>query len=316
MRIGRYVGDQSDLQSQLRQARAAAEHGLASVFFNQVLAWDPLTVAALAGAAVPGIELGTGVVQTYPRHPISLAGQALTVAAATGNRFTLGVGPSHRQLVEGVYGLSYDRPAHHTREYLTALRAELSGTGHVQVPGAQPPPVLLSALGPVMLRIAGELADGTITVWATPATIAEHVRPRIDAVATNPRVVATVMLSVTARPDAVRAEVAAAIGAASDLASYRALLDRQGQRNVAETLVAGDEDTVAAAVRAYANAGATDVLVSIVGDDVEQARTLTLAGELARASQPSRTGSDAAELEKNDGTGGSSDAGTARLRFG
>jgi F420-dependent oxidoreductase-like protein len=281
MRIGLYVGGQSDLQSQLGQAREAADHGLASVFFNQVLAWDPLTVAALAGAAVPGIELGTAIVQTYPRHPISLAGQALTVAAATGDRFTLGVGPSHKPFIEGVYGLSYDRPAHHTREYLTALRAELSGTGHLQVPGAQPPPVLLSALGPVMLRIAGELADGTVTVWATPATIADHIRPRIDAVAKDPRVVAVVMLSVTARPDAVRDEVAGVFGFASDFASYRTLLDRQGQRTVAETIVAGDESTVAAAVRAYADAGATDVLVSLVGNDAEKARTLKLAGELA-----------------------------------
>ncbi len=283
MRIGLYIGDQSDLQSQIGQVRAAAEHGLASAFFNQVQAWDALTVAALAGAAVPGIELGTAVVQTYPHHPIPLAGQALTVAAATGNRFTLGVGPSHQQVIEDVYGLSYDRPAHHTRDYLTALRTELSGAGHVQVPGAQPPPVLLSALGPVMLRIAGELADGTVTVWASPATIADHVRPRIDAVATNPRVVAAVGFSVTARPDAVREEVAGVLGFTSNFASYRTLLDRQGQSNVAETIVAGDEDTVAAAIRAYADAGATDVLVSLAGDDAEKARTLKLAGELARS---------------------------------
>ncbi|MGF6889087.1 F420-dependent oxidoreductase-like protein [Nocardia sp. GAS34] len=283
MRIGLYVADQSGVPAQLAQARAAAEHGLASAFFNQVLASDPLTVAALAGEAAPGIELGTAIAHTYPRHPISLAGQALTVAAATGNRFTLGVGPSHKQFIEGVYGLSYDRPAHHTREYLTTLRAELSGAGHVRVPGAQPPPVLLSALGPVMLRIAGELADGTVTVWATPATIAGHIRPHIDAVAKDPRVVASVMLSVTVRPDAVRDEVAGVLGFASDLASYRTLLDRQGQSNVVETVVAGDEDTVAAAIRAYADAGATDVLVSPVGDDDEKARTLKLAGELARS---------------------------------
>jgi len=281
MRIGLYVGDQSDLPSQIEQARAAAEHGLASAFFNQILAWDPVTVAALAGAAVPGIELGTAIVQTYPRHPIALAGQALTVAAATGNRFTLGVGPSHKQFIEGVYGLSYDRPAHHTREYLTTLRTELSGAGHVGVPGARPPQVLLSALGPVMLRIAGELADGTVTVWATPATIAGHIRPRLDAVAKDPRVVASVMLCVTARPDAVRDEVAGVLGFASDFPTYRALLDRQGQSNVAETIVAGDEDTVAAAVREYADAGATDVLVSLVGDEAEKARTLKLAGDLA-----------------------------------
>lgn len=283
MRIGLYAGDQSDIETRIEQVRVAADHGLSSVFFNQVLAWDPLVVAALVGAAVPGIELGTAVVQTYPRHPISLAAQALTVAAATGNRFTLGVGPSHKPFVEGVYGMSFDRPAQHVREYLTTLRTELSGTGHVQLPGVQPPPVLLSALGPVMLRIAGELADGTVTVWATPATIADHIRPRIDAVAKAPRVVASVMLSVTSRPGAVREEIAGMLGFASDFASYRTLLDRQGQRNVAETVVAGDEETVAAAIRAYSAAGATDLLVSPVGDTAEKARTLELAGELSRS---------------------------------
>ncbi|WP_280362346.1 TIGR03564 family F420-dependent LLM class oxidoreductase [Nocardia wallacei] len=283
MRIGLYAGDQSDIETRIEQVRAVAEHGLASVFFNQVFAWDPLVVAALVGAAVPEIELGTAVVQTYPRHPISLAAQALTVSAAIGNRFTLGVGPSHKPFVEGVYGMSFDRPAQHTREYLTALRTEFSGVGHVQLPGVQPPPVLLSALGPVMLRIAGELADGTVTVWATPATIADHIRPHIDAVAKDPRVVASVMLSVTNRPDDVRREIAETFGFASDFASYRTLLDRQGQRNVAETVVAGDEEAVAAAVRAYADAGATDLLVSLVGDAAEKARTLRLAGELARS---------------------------------
>jgi alkanesulfonate monooxygenase SsuD/methylene tetrahydromethanopterin reductase-like flavin-dependent oxidoreductase (luciferase family) len=149
------------------------------------------------------------------------------------------------------------------------------------VAGVRPPPVLLSALGPVMLHIAGELADGTVTVWATPATIADHIRPRIDAVAKDPRVVAAVTLSVTTRPDAVRDEVAGMLGFASEFPSYRTLLDRQGQTNVAETIVAGDEDSVAAAIHAYADAGATEVLVSLVGDDAEKARTLKLAGELA-----------------------------------
>ncbi|MEU1954154.1 hypothetical protein ACH474_03990 [Nocardia rhamnosiphila] len=97
-----------------------------------------------------------------------------------------------------------------------------------------------------------------------------------------PRIVASVMLSVTNRPGAVREEIAGMLGFASDFASYRTLLDRQGQRNVAETVVAGDEETVAAAVRAYSAAGATDLLVSPVGDNAEKARTLELAGELSR----------------------------------
>lgn len=283
MRIGLYVGDQSGIEAQLERVRVAAEHGLASAYFNTVFGTDPLVVAALAGRAVPGIELGTAIVPTYSRHPIAMAAQALTAAVATGNRFTLGVGPSHRQVIEERYGLSFDRPAQHTREYLTALRAELSGAGNVQVPGARPPSVLLSALGPVMLRIAGELADGTVTVWATPATIADRIRPGIDAVARDPRVVAAVMLSVTDRPDAVRDEIAGPYGFVSDFLSYRTLLDSQGQSNVAETVIAGDENTVAAAVRAYADAGATEVLVSLAGDEAEQTRTLKLVGELANS---------------------------------
>ncbi|HEV7626147.1 MAG TPA: LLM class flavin-dependent oxidoreductase, partial [Streptomyces sp.] len=127
MRIGLYINGGASLDALLGRVRAASAAGLDSAFFSQVTAWDAITVAALAARETPGIEVGTAVVQTYPRHPLALAGQALTAQTVSGNRLTLGIGPSHRQIVEGLLGLSYDRPALHTREYLTALRPLLRG---------------------------------------------------------------------------------------------------------------------------------------------------------------------------------------------
>jgi F420-dependent oxidoreductase-like protein len=178
MRLGVLAGGAGlGLAELTGQVRAAADAGLDSAWFTQQLSWDAITLAALSAREVPGIDVGTAVTQTYPRHPLALAGQALTAQAASGNRFTLGIGPSHRPVIEGQFGYSYDRPAAHVREYLSALAPLLRGepadhrgpaltaVGQLTAPGARPPSVLLAALGPVMLRIAGELADGVVTVW-------------------------------------------------------------------------------------------------------------------------------------------------------
>ncbi|MFI6795389.1 LLM class F420-dependent oxidoreductase [Streptosporangium canum] len=298
MRTGLYIsGVGLSLDAMIGQVRAAAEAGLDSAFFSQLTSWDVLTVLALSAQHVPGVDLGTAVVQTYPRHPLALAGQALTAQAATGNRLTLGIGPSHQQIIEGQFGHSYDRPARHIREYLSVLRPllrgehveyrgqTLSAAGQVAVPGAEPPSVLISALGPVMLRVAGELADGTVTVWTGPEAIAGHIGPAITRAASEagrpaPRIVATVLASVTADPDGARRQVDEQVGFAARFPSYRALLDRQGMSGVHETVVAGDETAVARAFRQYAEAGATELLVSPLGGEREQARTLELLASL------------------------------------
>ncbi|MFI6456579.1 LLM class F420-dependent oxidoreductase [Streptosporangium amethystogenes] len=292
MEIGVYVGGAGlGLDEMIGRVRTAAEAGLDSAFLSQLTAWDALTVLALVGREVPGIGLGTAVVQTYPRHPLALASQALTAQVATGNRLTLGIGPSHPPIIEGQFGYSYDRPARHVREYLSALRPLLRGeqmeyrgetltaAGRVDVPGAIPPPVLISALGPVMLRLAGELADGTVTVWTGPEAVADHIVPAITRAAEQagrpaPRIVATVMVSVTADPDGIRRRVTEQVGSAASFPSYRSLLDRQGKSGVHETVVAGDKTVVARAIRRYAEAGATELVVSAVGDERERASTL------------------------------------------
>ncbi|MFD0633647.1 LLM class flavin-dependent oxidoreductase [Catenulispora yoronensis] len=173
----------------VEQTRAAAAAGLDSAFFGQVGSWDAIGLAAICGREVPGIEVGVAVTQTFPRHPLALAAQALTAQAATGNRFTLGVGPSHPAVIEGQFGLAYEKPAQHTREYLEVLGSLLDGrpteyrgeritaVGRVDAPEAKRPALLLSALGPVMLRTAGELADGTTTVWAARGSSASMSHP-------------------------------------------------------------------------------------------------------------------------------------------
>ena len=184
MCIGAGIDDRGmTLEEVAGWARATADAGLSGFWLGELGAWDPLTALAVAARDAPGIELGTSVTVTYPRHPLTLAGQALTARAATGNRLVLGVGPSHALLIEGQYGYAYDRPARHVREYLAALVPLLRGEevaytgetlradGAVIAPGVTAPPLLLAALGPVMLRLAGEHADGTVLAWAGPAAI-------------------------------------------------------------------------------------------------------------------------------------------------
>jgi F420-dependent oxidoreductase-like protein len=298
MRLGVLISSEDQgLAEVIGQVRAAARAGLDSAYFTQRTSWDAIGLAALSAREVPGIDVGTAVTQTYPRHPLALAGQALTAAAASRGRFILGIGPSHRPVIEGQFGYSYDRPAAHVREYLSALgpllRGEqvdyhgefLAAAGRTAVPGAGPPPVLLAALGPVMLRIAGELADGAVTVWTGAPAIADYIAPSVARAAAAagrpaPRVVASVIMSVTADPDAARDQVGARLGAAGELDSYRAMLDRQGRSGVQDTILAGDEDAVEQGIRAYAQAGATELVASLAGGPQDQARTRELLSAL------------------------------------
>src|SRR5207244_3802956 len=175
--------------------RQVADDGFATAWLPQIFAHDALTAIALAGREVRGIELGTSVIPTYPRHPMALAQQALSAQAAIGGRLVLGIGLSHQVVIEGMFGYSFDKPARHMREYLAILLPlvregkvafsgeTLSANGAITVNGAKPFPVLLAALGPVMLRLAGAQADGTVTWMTGPATLESHIVPSINAAA-------------------------------------------------------------------------------------------------------------------------------------
>ena len=301
MKIGVDIGDTmgpATLDTMVQRAQRARELGLHSVWMGQYVGWDILTALALVGREVPDLELGTAIVPTYPRHPIALASQALSVQAATGNRLQLGLGPSHRAIIEAWYGYDYDRPARHMREYLEALKPLLRGEqadyqgetlraqGKLTVLEAAPPPVLVSALGPVMLRLAGELADGTVTAWTGPRAIAGHIAPRLNEAAAaanrpSPRIVAGVLVNVTDDPTSARQSVAERFGAADALPSYRAVMDIEGVGSGADLLLAGDEAEVTAGLRAYQEAGATEFVAFFAGPEEERPRTEALLAQLA-----------------------------------
>lgn len=266
-----------DLERAVNQVIRAEEEGFQSFWFGQTMGADALTATALAGQRTKSIEIGVAVVPTYSRHPFVMAEQALTVQAAAGGRFTLGIGPSHKPLVEGMWGLSYDRPGVHVREYLTVLRdlvneGSASFSGEVyrvnaahQMGQAQPCSILVSALAPMMLRIAGELSDGTITWMAGEKAVASHIVPRISAAAEAagrpaPRVCIALPVAVTDDRGDARQRAARFFQMYGHLPNYRRVLDVEGASGPEDVTIIGDEAQVEKKIRALAGAGATDFL--------------------------------------------------------
>jgi F420-dependent oxidoreductase-like protein len=288
MRIGiNGGGHHTSLDAIRDEARAAARDGFASYWLSQISGPDALTALAVVGAETPGIELGTAIVPTYPRHPMALAMQALTVQAATGGRLVLGIGPSHRVAVEGAWGLSYARPLAHMREYVAVLRDLLQGKavsfageqlvarGRLAI-DAQPCPVLLAALGPRMLELAGTAADGTVTWMAGARTLRDHIVPAVVVAAEKagrgrPRVVAGLPICVTDDVAGARAHAAERLGVYGTLPAYRAMLEREGVAGPEGVLLAGAEAEVRDAVAALEAAGVTDLRASMLCANAEEA---------------------------------------------
>jgi F420-dependent oxidoreductase-like protein len=284
------------------EVRRVAEAGFTTAVSSQIFAYDALTLLAVVGQQVPGIELATGVVPTYPRHPYVLAAQALTVQAATGGRLVLGIGLSHQPVIEGMFGYSFDKPARHMREYLEILLPLLRGEqvsykgetvsvstfGPIEVE-APAPRVLLAALAPRMLRLAGSVADGTMTWMTGPTTVASHIAPSITAAAeaagrAAPRIVVGLPVCVTDDVAAARERAARDFVVYGYMPSYRAMLDREGAEGPADVVVVGDEESVAAQVAAVAEAGATDFIAAPFGSAEDRTRTFTLLADLAAGS--------------------------------
>lgn len=277
MRIGIQLGGGrgGTLDGLLNEAKRAEAAGFASAWLSHIFSFDALTVVALAGRETVRIELGTAVVPTYPRHPVALAQQALTVQAATGNRLALGIGLSHKIVIEDMFGLDYSRPIPHMREYLLALGGLLSGeptrfqgelyrvAAQFTVPGATKPPLLVAALGPAMLRLAGRLADGTVTWMGGLAYLRDVAVPTIRQAAAQagrpaPRIVAGLPVCVTDDPAAARAAAEKVFQMYGQLPSYRATLDRGGAAGPGDVALVGGEQEVEAQLRALAAAGVTD----------------------------------------------------------
>lgn len=274
VRIGLWI-QTDDLAGLIENAAHAKDAGFRSVWSGQIFGLDTLTAFAAAGREVHGLEWGTAVVPTYPRHPAALAMQALTTNTAVGGTLTLGIGPSHQVVIEAIHGLDYSRPASHTEEYLRTL-VPLLETGSVSFAGAQVTahiglttheglgvPVLLSALAPRMLRLAGALASGTVTWMTGPRTIEDHVAPAVRAAAAEngrpePRVVMALPVAVTDDEATARATAAEAFAVYGALPAYRAVLDREGAEGPAEVAIVGDKGSVLDAIRALPERGVTE----------------------------------------------------------
>lgn len=314
MRVGIMIGSYPErarserLPGLVADAQAAEAAGFSSMWIPQIPGYlDAMTVIAVLGRATERIEFGTSIVPAQTRHPVAMAQQAITTREATGDRFTLGLGPSHHWIIEDQLGLTYDRPAHYVRNYLDVLEKAFAGPGMVDVDNDlfrvhspvdvvdEPQvPILLAALAPVMLGLAGSRASGTILWMADEKTVSEHVVPKIGKAAAeagrpSPRIVACVpvTLCAPAEVDDVRVLTSKVLGHAELSPNYLRLLQHGDAADVGDTAAAGDEAAVEARLRQYAAAGVTDLAARVVpfGKTVEErnasrARTEAFLGTL------------------------------------
>ena len=290
MRIGVMLGPERGRYStkveRLRaDARWAEDAGLTTAWIPQIPDdFDALTAAAIVGAETTRLEIGTAVVPVQPRHPIALAQQALSVQAICNGRLRLGLGVSHHWIIDEMLGLPYEQPVADMRAHLDVLDAALAGPGMVDVENdtfrvhnplditdVTPTPVLLAALGPVMLRLAGERTHGTILWMADERAIGDHIAPTITHAAERagrkaPRIVAGIPVCLC-RDDEVDVAVARTnriLAEAETSPNYQRLLERGDAREVGDLLAAGSESSIEKRMRAFADVGATDLSVRVV----------------------------------------------------
>jgi F420-dependent oxidoreductase-like protein len=287
VRIG-LTGGGGTVDKVVAQAERAEAEGFNSLWYASVVTGDPLVAMAIAGRQTSRIELGTAVLQTYPCHPLLQANRIASVVDAMSRPgFTVGIGPSHQPLIEGVYGYRYDHPGRNTAEYVTILTRLLAGepvdvdgtdwkahTAGRVVPPIHGVPVLVSALGPRLLRLAGAVADGTV-LWMAPAkAIESHVVPIITMAATDagrpaPRVVAGLPVAVHGDESEARSAAVTYSTAYAGMANYQRILEAGGKSSPAEAAIVGDEVSVRAQLQSLLDAGATDIWAAPfpVGDD-------------------------------------------------
>lgn len=306
MRIGLMIGATEGPDGTLDGLVAAAKRyeasGFDALWMANIFGFDAINALGIVGRETSRIALGTAVVPTYPRHPVAIAQQALTTQAAAKGRFSLGIGLSHKIVIENMFGFSYDKPARHMKEYLEVLGPLCRGEGvqfqgeqykvaaQLQVPGATHLPILVAALGPVMLKLTGRLADGTITWMTGPKTLAAHVIPTLreaakEAGRPEPRIVAGLPILLTNKPAEAREKIGKALVIYGQLPSYRAMLDREGAAGPGDVAMAGDEAYLRREIARLREIGVTDFDAAITPvEDGAYERTLAfLESELSGA---------------------------------
>ncbi len=304
MKIGIYASAEpnSPLDALLEQFVRIDEAGFDTAWLGQVFEWDALTVLALAGRITRRVGLGSWIVPTPPRHPAALAQQALTVQAASGGRLTLGVGVSHEVVMARRLGLECSRPLQHAREYLEVLRPLLAGekVAHagsefrvafqLDPVGSAAPPILLAALGPNMLALAGHSADGCAIWLGGPSYLAGLAVPRVRAAAAaaarpEPRIACGLPLALTRDTKVARRAARAFLAASSKLPAYQRVVGREGAGQAADLALIGDENELERALDRLAGLGVTDfnaVLFPVPEDPEAKQRSFEFMAAQAR----------------------------------
>jgi 5,10-methylenetetrahydromethanopterin reductase len=279
----------------------ARDEGYGTVWTSQIFGVDALTVLGVLGREVDGIDLATGVIPVHPRHPQVLAQQALTVQALSGGRLVLGIGLSHKVVVEDMWGLSYEAPATYMREYLDALMPMLRGEavstkgervsvttfGQVGPKVTAPPKVVVAALGPAMLKLAGSVTDGTVTWMTGTATLRDYIVPTIREAAAaagrpEPAVIASLPVCVTSDITSTKERIDKALAIYPTLPSYKAMLDREGASSASDVAIIGSKERVVEGLDELAAAGVTEMSVAILGSAEDQAETRGVLAAYAR----------------------------------
>jgi len=274
MNIGVFVQPPS-VEKGVQHAREFAEEGFRSLWMPQIFGLDAITALTVIAHEVPNIELGTAVVPTYPRHPIMLAAQARTLQQVAKGRFTLGIGLSHQMVIEGIMGMSFEKPVRHLREYLEILLPLVNGeaadatgetlSAHIalDIADSTPVPVLVAALGTQMLNVTARRAQGTVTWMTGPQTIGTHIVPTINEAAQKagkpaPRVVCALPVCVTDDEPAMRAKAGEEFQVYGFLPSYRAMLEKEGVEGPADVAIVGSASAVKEQIEQIFALGATE----------------------------------------------------------
>jgi F420-dependent oxidoreductase-like protein len=268
--------NRGDLPDVILAARQASDIGAASFWVPNFFGLDALTSLAVVGQDVPAIALGTAVVPIFGRHPRVLAQQARTVQSAIGQRLHLGVGLSHRPLIEKTLQPWPASPVAYLEQYLSQLREMCEATQissdspptAIRVVTERPVPILCAALGPNTLEIAGRLADGVILWSVGPKTVSELTVPGLQKSAlaagrlTPHRVVLGIPIVVTDDEAAVRDRIARQFGAFDSMPSYRAALNRETVASIADISLVGSPRQVATGIERFQMSGVTELLAN------------------------------------------------------
>ncbi len=291
------IGPEATIDGLIAQAKRVEQMGFDSLWIANMFGLEAIMAMALIGRETSRIKLGTAVVPTYPRHPMVMAQMAATAQAASKGRFILAIGLPHKPVIEGALGMSFDKPARHMREYLQVLgpllrneKVQFAGelyktNGQISVAESQGVPLVVAALGDVMLKIAGTLADGTITWMVGPKTLENHIIPKITKAAKEagkpaPRIVAGMPFALVPDKEAVRDRLERGLKMYGTLASYRAMLDKEGLKGPADLACAGGEKELRASIQRLRDIGVTDLNCTLLGVGDRDATLQFLQSEL------------------------------------